>query len=193
VRPARTVLAAAAGGLCLLMGACGQPGAVPAGGQEPGSGASAVPAVNAPVTWADGYCGAVSELVKSLSTMPSIDPSSPQQATRTSSDLLDAVVAGLNRTLDGLSGLGPSPVPGGDQVRADAVTSFTGLRDSATAAKARIDERSSDPAEIKGALAGAGAQLDAIAKIKFLAPLDAVPALADAARQAPSCRLLSPT
>jgi hypothetical protein len=180
-------------GLCLslTLAGCGQASKVPAGGQQPEA-AAAIPE-NQAVSWAEGYCGSVSELVRSLSTMPAIDPSTPQRATRTSSALLAAVISGLDSTLAGLGGLGPSPIAGGDQVRRDAVAEFTAIRDSAAEAKKQVDTPSSDPAKIKQALAGASAQLDKISKIKFLAGLDSVPALSAAARLAPTCSQLAPT
>lgn len=190
MRPA-TVLAATVTGLCLslTLAGCGQPSAVPTGGQQPE--AAAVAPENQAVSWVEGYCGSVSELVRSLSTMPAIDPSTPQRATRTSSALLAAVISGLDNTLAGLGGLGPSPLAGGDKVRSDAVAEFTGIRDSAAAAKKQVDEPSSDPAKIKQALAGAGAQLDRISKIKFLSGLDSVPELSAASELAPTCGQLA--
>lgn len=189
MRPARTVLAATAAGLCLTLAACGQPAAMPVGAQQPGS--ADVASQDRAVTWADGYCGAVSELVRSLSSMPSIDPSTPQRATKTSSAVLSSMIGGLDSTLSGLGALGPSPVPGGDKVRSDAIATFTGIRDSAAKAKKQVDQPSTDPAELKQALAGADAPLDQISKVKFLAGLDAVPALGVASRQAPSCAPLT--
>jgi hypothetical protein len=190
VRPRKPVLAAIALGLCLFSGlsltGCGQPARVQSGSQQPGT-------VNDPVVhWADDYCGAVVQLVETLSTMPSVDPSTPRQASRTSSDLLGSVIGGLDRTLSGLAGLGPSPVPGGEAVRADAITTFKGIRSRAVAAKARIDAASvDDTGATRQALAGAGAPLDEISKLNLLSGIDSVPELAAASKRALSCEPLT--
>jgi len=73
-------------------------------------------------------------------------------------------------------------VPGGDKVRSDAIATFTASGQRGDARSSR--QPSTDPAELKQALAGADAPLEQISKVKFLAGLDAVPALGVARRQA---------
>lgn len=191
MRPRKSALAAIALGLCLVGGlsltGCGQQARLQPGAQQPGQ-------VNDPAAlWADDYCGAVVQLVQTLSTMPSVDPSTSEQATRTSSDLLGSVVGGLDRTLSGLSGLRPSPASGGEAVRADAIETFSGIRSRAVAAKERIDAASvNDTEATRQALAGASAPLDEISKLNLLAGIDSVPELAAASKRALSCEPLSP-
>ena len=189
MRLRKTVLAAIALGLCLSLAACGQPRRVQPGAQQPGSATETTqdPAAQ----WADDYCGAVVQLVQTLSTMPAVDPRTPQQASRTSSELLGSVIGGLDRTLSGLNGLGPSPAIGGDTVRRDAIATFSGIRSRAASAKQRIDTASADVNATRQALAGAAAPLDEISKVDLLQGIDSVPVLAAASKRAPACEPLT--
>jgi hypothetical protein len=150
--------------------------------------------------WADAYCGAVVQLVQTLSTMPVVDPSTPQQAARTSSQLLGSVISGLDRTLSGLHGLSSSPVAGGDQVRDGAIATFARIRSHAAAAKVRIDTASNGTASngtasngtaLRQAIGGAGVPLTEISKVGLLEGFDALPALAAASKRAPNCQPLT--
>jgi hypothetical protein len=185
VRPPKPVLAALALGLCLLLAACGQPGRAQPVAQQPGFAIEG--SQDSAAQWADGYCGAVAQLVQTLSTMPSVDPRTPDQASRTSSELLGSIIGGLDRTLSGLTGLGPSPAAGADTVRRDAIATFSGIRSRTASAKKRIDEASADPHATRHALAGASAQLDEISKVDLLQGIDSVPVLAAASKRAPAC------
>ncbi|MDT7729162.1 MAG: hypothetical protein QOI21_5738 [Actinomycetota bacterium] len=190
MRPRKPVLAAIALGLGLVCGlfltGCGQQAKLQPGAEQPGT-------VNDPAAhWAEDYCGAVVQLVQTLATMPSVDPSTPQQASRTSSDLLGSVIDGLDRTLSGLAALGPSPASGGDAVRADATRTFSGIRSRAATAKERIDAVSVDDTEAtRQALVGASAPLDEISKLNLLSGIDSVPELAAASKRALSCEPLT--
>jgi hypothetical protein len=129
----------------------------------------------------------VVQLVQTLSTMPSVDPRTPQQASRTSSDLLGSIIAGLDRTLSGLTGLGPSPAAGAETVRRDAIATFSGIRSRMASAKKRLDAASADPHTTRQALAGASARLDEISKVDLLQGIDSDPVLAAASKRAPAC------
>lgn len=189
MRPRRTVLAAMAIGLGLGLAACGQPGMITPAAQPPAEGGGNVPG-QASVRWADDYCTAVGGLVQALTTMPTVDPTTPQRASRTSGELLGTMVSGLDGAARDLARLGPSPVPGGDKVREDAVARFTGIRDRAEDAKKRLERASDDPEESKQALGRVSASVDELAKLNLLEGFDAVPGLANASTQAAACRPL---
>jgi hypothetical protein len=185
LRPRNIVLAALALGLALAVAACGQQaGLQPALQQSSGQNDPAA-------AWADQYCGSVVQLVQTLSTMPSVDPSTPRQASRTSSQLLGSIIDGLDRTLSGLTALGPSPVAGGDAMRLDAIGTFSGLRSRAAAAKERLDTSSNDTTATQQALAGASAPLDELSKIDMLQGIGSIPALAAASKRALACEPLT--
>jgi hypothetical protein len=122
--------------------------------------------------------------------MPVVDPRTPQQAARTSSELLGAVISGLDRTLSGLHGLSSSPVAGGDQIRDSAIATFARIRSHAASAKVRIDTASNDTA-LRQAIGAAGVPLTEISKVDLLQGFDALPALADEGKRAPNCEPLT--
>ncbi|WP_370945182.1 hypothetical protein AB5J62_39745 [Amycolatopsis sp. cg5] len=143
------------------------------------------------VLWTEGYCKAAFGLVRTLSTMPVVDPSSPARAAVTTRELLTSVIGGLDGSLATLAGMEPSPVPGGAEVRDRATKSFTDIRTRAAEARQRL-ETAKEPSAIKKALAGAGEPLDDISRLDLMRGLHSVPDLALASRQAPTCQQLSP-
>ncbi|HET6286765.1 MAG TPA: hypothetical protein VFG15_08440 [Amycolatopsis sp.] len=184
-----TVLAALATGIGLGLAGCGQQPAVTShAGQE---GLATVSASEAdPVSaWAEGYCGAAGGLVRTLATLPSVDPSSPRQASRTSSELMVSVVRGLDRTTAALDDLGPAPVAGGDTSRAATVVQLEGIRARADDVRHRLDS-STDPEATKTALRDARTSLDELDRLDLLRGLRDVPQLAAASSRIPVCQEL---
>jgi hypothetical protein len=149
-----------------------------------------VPQADPAARWADAYCGAVTHLVRTLAVLPTVDPSTPQQASRTSSDLLSSVVGGLDQSLAGLNALGAPPVPSADGGREDVIGQFADIREKAENARQRIDAVRGDAAATKEALGEARATLDRIDALDYLKGLDDVPALRAAEQRAPACRQL---
>ncbi|MFC4081288.1 hypothetical protein [Amycolatopsis samaneae] len=141
--------------------------------------------------WADGYCGAVTHLVRALATLPTVDPSTAQQAAKTSSALLGAVVGGLDQSIAGLRALDAPPAPAADQARADMVGRFGGIRQRAQDVRKRIDDGRADPAVTRDALGDARAALDEIAGLNVLKGLQDVPDLDAASKRAPGCQQLT--
>jgi hypothetical protein len=180
-------------GLCVALAGCGRqpadPGAVQPGG--PGLTKQDVQYQDAVDAWADGYCGAVGSLVDGLATMPTVDPSTPRRAVQTSSDLLGSMIGGLDNASRGLRALPPSPVAGGDSVRAGTLVEFAGIRDRAAAAKQRLDTARDDPSIDKNTLGEASGPLSEVSKLNVLSGFDAVPELALAAGRAPVCQQLT--
>ncbi|MFG1640668.1 hypothetical protein ACGFMK_10300 [Amycolatopsis sp. NPDC049252] len=146
-----------------------------------------VPQADPVARWADGYCGAMGYLVRALASLPTVDPSTPQQASRTTGDLLSSVVGGLDRSLAGLNALGAPPVPAADAGREDVIGQFTEIRTQAENARQRIAAVQGDAEATKAALGEAGATLDRIDALDYLRGLKNVPALESAQRRAPSC------
>ncbi|EIF00815.1 hypothetical protein [Saccharomonospora glauca] len=142
------------------------------------------------VVWANDYCGAISELVRSVSEMPIIDPSSPRRASETSGELLEVMVGGLDRTLDRLDSLGAPPVEGAERVRRDAVATYTDIREHARAALEELHGAEGAEAS-RDAVSSVRKPLDDLGGVDLLAGLDTVPALREASKQAPACRMLT--
>ncbi|WP_162830272.1 hypothetical protein [Amycolatopsis palatopharyngis] len=195
MRPRKTLLAAVAVGVCVAVVGCGerqpqnaQPLERPDG---PGLTSAEVQREDATTRWADGYCLAVGELVRSMSTIPMIDPSTTQRATRTSSELLATMISGLDRTVGKLRELGAAPVQVGEQVRAEAIADYTAIRDRAAEVKKTLDAAAQDPAASRQAISAAGGPLDEIGKINLLAGFESAPELATARDRAQACRDLT--
>ncbi|GLY68606.1 hypothetical protein [Amycolatopsis taiwanensis] len=177
-------------GVCTVLAACGQPpAAVSPGG--PGLSRGDVDRQEAATRWANDYCIAVGSLVDGLAAMPTVDPSTPQRAVRTSSELLGSVINGLDQAVQGLDALPPSPVPGGDGVRADALRSFTTVRANAVAAKTQLDSVSNNSRIDQQTLGAARGPLDEVSRLDLLAGFDTYPELAAARLRAPVCGQLT--
>jgi hypothetical protein len=191
VRQRSTVFAALTTTIAIGLAGCGQPSAVPAPPRDRGlSVTTGVPPADPAATWADAYCDAMTLLVRTLAALPAVDPSTPQQASRTSSDLLSSVVGGLDRSLAGLNALGAPPVPSADGGREAVIRQFAEIRAQAENARERIERVRGDAAATKEALGQARAALDRIDALDYLKGLKDVPALAAAGQRAPACRRL---
>lgn len=177
-------------GLFASLVACGQPPRTESPG-GPGLSKADVTRQDEATQWANDYCLAVGSLVDGLASMPTVDPSTPQRAVQTSSDLLASVISGLDRATQGLDELPPSPVPGGDQVRADALTRFTTVRDQAVAAKTQLDNADAAGKIDQDTLGAASGPLDEVAKLDLLAGFDSSADLATARAHAPVCEQLT--
>lgn len=200
MRPRMRFLAAVAVGAVLAVGSgCGQPQSRMSPTAQPPEPSRVAPADPIPsgemrreaatTRWAQGYCLAVGELVRSMSTMPMIDPSTARRAARTSSELLGSLIDGLDRTVNELRELGAAPVPVGERVRAEAIADYSAIRDQAADVKTSLDA-ARDPAASRQAISATGGPLDEIAAINLLAGFEA-PELATARERAPACRDLT--
>jgi hypothetical protein len=183
-----TVLAALATGIGIGLAGCGQQPPVSPQARQGGQADTSSQADPA-ARWADGYCGAVTHLVRTLSNLPTIDPTSPQQASLTSSRLLTSVVGGIDETVAGLDRLGPPPLAGDEQARGELLHDFTSVRQRADDARQRIDS-ARDTAATKAALGDARTTLDEVGQLDLLKALDATPELTAAGKRAPGCQQL---
>ncbi|MGW3965711.1 hypothetical protein ACWED2_38230 [Amycolatopsis sp. NPDC005003] len=186
-----TVFAALTTTIAIGLAGCGQPSEVPAPPREQDLPATtAAPQADPAVSWAGGYCDAVTHLVRALAALPAVDPSTPQKASRTSSDLLSSVVGGLDQSLAGLKAIGAPPMPSADSGRKDVIGQFAEIRAEAENARRRIEAARGNSAATKDALGQAKATLDRIDALDYLKGLKDVPALAAAEQRAPACRQL---
>ncbi|MEU6643289.1 hypothetical protein ABZ863_12145 [Saccharomonospora sp. NPDC046836] len=196
MRPRMTVLAAVVTAFGLGLAGCGQQSRAPQSAEQtpqpPGPAVSEqqLQRTDAIAAWASGYCGAVSELVRSFSTMPSIDPSTPQRATRTSSELLGVMIGGIDRTLDELDRLGRAPMADAEDLKARAVATYTDIRDRAIGAKELLDTATT-PEASTAAIGSVRAPLEDLGRLNLLDGFDAQPELQEASLRAPECRQLT--
>ncbi|RJQ88531.1 hypothetical protein [Amycolatopsis panacis] len=187
MRPRWTVLAALATGIGVGLAGCGQPPA-PA---QPHAGGQSDPASRADPAagWADGYCTAVSHLVRTLAGLPEIDPSSPLQAARTASRLLSSVAGGIDRTIAGLGQVGPPPLSGGEAARAELLGELASVGARADDVRRRLDVAVGADAT-RSALGEARSAIDAVSRLDVLKGLDATPELTAAGKRASGCQQL---
>lgn len=191
MRPRSTVLAALTTTITIGLAGCGQQAATQSPARDQGlSVTTVVPQADPAARWADAYCDAVGGLVRALTSLPTVDPSTPQQASRTAGDLLSSVVGGLDQSLAGLNALGAPPVSAADGGRENVIAQFTEIRTQAENVRRRIDAVRGDASATKEALGEARATLDRIDALDYLKGLKGVPALEAAQQRAPSCRQL---
>ena len=190
MRPRWMTLAALTTTFVLALSACGQSPVR----TMPGSGgvAETAPPQADPVEgWAAGYCGAVAHLVQALASLPVVDPTSPQRASETSSNLLASLVGGLDQSLAGLNALGPPPFAAAEQGRRTVAGRFGDIRRQAEYVRHHIDAVRGDPVATKAALGDARATLDRVADLNLLEGLQGSPRLADAGQRIPGCQALA--
>lgn len=190
MRPRGIGVVAVVFGACALLTACGQQndeanGAH--GGEAGAASATAAARQEATTRWAVGYCTSTGELVRTLSTMPIVDPATPESAARTSSELLSVMIDAVGGAIDDLSRLGPAPGADGDTARTDVVATLARIRERAVATKAKIDGSEPNSADSREGIGAVQIPLDDLGGIKFLAGFDATPELRAASEQAPSC------
>ncbi len=191
----RFALAAVGATVGVLVAGCGEPTGAP----SPSTAVPSVPGSAAPrpgpvsgstVNWVNDYCGAVTEVVRMVSDMPTIDPSTTRSIERTSSEMLRAVVGGLDRALDRLESLDPAPSEGAERVRERAVTTYTGIRDEAAGARSELDAADGVRAS-RDALGRVNTPMDELGELDLLEGFDSVPELGRAGAHAPACRDLT--
>ncbi|MGW3996224.1 hypothetical protein ACWEF6_22260 [Amycolatopsis sp. NPDC004772] len=191
MRQRTTVFAALTTTIAIGLAGCGQPAEVQAPPRDQDVPVmTPSPRPDPVASWASGYCDAVTHLVGALASLPAVDPSTPQKASRTSSDLLASVVDGLDQSLAGLNALGAPPLPSADGGRQDVIGQFTAIRVDAENARQRIEAARGNAAATKEALGQARATLDRIDALDYLKGLKDVPALAAAEQRTPACRRL---
>ncbi len=192
MRPRSPGFAALAMMITLGLAGCGHAPAMQSPAQEQElSVTTDAPRTDPAARWANGYCGAVTQLVQTLATLPTVDPKTPQQASRTSSDLLSSLVGGLDRATAALASLGVPPLPATDQGRQDVLAQFAQIRTQADTIRQRIDAAQGNATATKDALGQARTTLDQIAALDLLRGLKAAPALEAAGGRAPSCQDLT--
>jgi hypothetical protein len=190
VRPRRGTPAALTVAFLLAIAGCGHAPQRAAPAREQAAQAP-VPQADPVANWADGYCGAVTHLVRALANLPTVDPSSPERASQTSSALLGSVVDGLDQAVAGLDALDSPPLPAAEQGRRAVADRFAEIRRQADDTRRRLDAVRGDPAATKEALGDVRTTLDRVSALNFLEGLQGDPALTDAGRRDPTCQALA--
>lgn len=157
------------------------------------SSSSATPRSADPVAWVNKVCGSLLPFVEASSTRPTVDRSDPQAALKGASTFLGGVETSLDTALTRLKDAGPAPVDGGDEVVTALTDALTPIRTSVHNAKTTVDAADpADPVAAAAALPAAYGSLQGLTDLNTgpSADLQDQPALRQAARQAPNCRIL---
>jgi hypothetical protein len=154
-----------------------------------------LPPTDDPVAWAGRLCSSLSPLTGLRNMRPRIDPNDPDGSKNSLSQYFNETGARIGESLDGLDQVGPSPIPGGDEVAAKVRGALNRLRTAFDASRIKVEGvDTSNPVEL-------GTQLPAILSTLADATNDkdlvAVgqdnEALNDAVRQSPSCAMVKGT
>jgi hypothetical protein len=150
-----------------------------------------LPPTDDPVVWAGRLCSSLSPLTGLRNMRPKIDPNNPGASKTSLSQYFNDTESRIGESLDGLSQVGPSPIPGGDEVAGRVRAALDRLHKAFDGARFKVDNvDTSDPValgtqlpEILGGLADATNDKD-------LSTSGDNQALNDAVRQSPSCAMV---
>ena len=91
------------------------------------------------VAWVDGVCGAVKPFVEAVAAGPATDGADAAAAIKSLSTFLDTGATKIDGSIAALGSIGPSPVPGGDEILARMREDYTAQRNALRDAKAGVD------------------------------------------------------
>jgi hypothetical protein len=175
--------------LVAVLAGCDKPAAAPA---APTGTTQVAPGA---VEWADNLCAAILDYDSNPATFQ-IDSSSPQAMVTSLTTYLDATSTRVNSAKAKLSGLGPSPVAGGDEAGQALIQSMDTLSQTVEAARTRIaGVDPNDRTAISAALQDIAQRLQGVrAPVNPLEGMgERFPDLQAAARSADSCTEISRT
>ena len=190
-RSIRTALIAAGTVTVMLVAGCSTTvsGTAAPAGAASSAGAAAT---GDPVTWINGVCGSLLGFVKTVSSPPAIDSSSPEKAVKGLSTYLGSAVTAIDKATTDIKAAGPSPVAGGDQAITTITDTLGKFRTSFQSAKTKIDAvNPSDLSQVATALPEALTPLQDLSNLPNTTDFNSTPELDKAAQQAPNCQALS--
>lgn len=144
------------------------------------------------VAWVGRMCGLVGGFSASQKQLPPVDKTNTATLKKTVIERIDSAVGSADGTIQGLKGLGPSPIAGADQVNDGFQQGFTQVRDLLQAAgdKAKQIDPTNEQRFQEG-MAGVQQELQKGQQLNLqdkLAQLDHNQELKAAAQQAPDCK-----
>lgn len=150
-----------------------------------------LPPTDDPVAWAGRLCSSLSPLTGLRNMRPHVDPDNPSASKDSLSQYFNDTGARIGESLDGLDQVGPSPIPGGDDVVVKVRGALNRLRTAFGAARIKVDGvDTSNPVELGTKLPAILEGLADATKDKDLSAEGDNQALNDAVRQSPSCALM---
>jgi hypothetical protein len=105
------------------------------GGDHP----ETLPPTDDPVAWAGRLCSSLTPLTGLRNLRPHVDPDNPAASKDSLSQYFNDTGARIGESLDGLDQVGPSPIPGGDEVAGKVRGALNRLRTAFDAARIKVD------------------------------------------------------
>lgn len=153
-----------------------------------------LPPTDDPVVWAGRLCSSLSPLTGLRNMRPRVDPNNPQASKDSLSQYFNDTGARIGESLQGLDQVGPSPIPGGDQVAGKVRGALNRLRTAFDAARIKVDGvDTSNPVALGTQLPDILSGLADATQDKDLNTMGDNQALNDAVRQSPSCAMVKGT
>jgi hypothetical protein len=153
-----------------------------------------LPPTDDPVAWAGRLCSSLSPLTGLRNMRPRVDPNNPAASKDSLSQYFNDTGARIGESLQGLDQVGPSPIPGGDEVAGKVRAALNRLRKAFDAARIKVDGvDTSDPVALGTQLPDILTGLADATNDKDLSALGDNEALNEAVRQSPSCAMVKGT
>ena len=150
-----------------------------------------LPPTDDPVAWAGRLCSSLGPLTALRNLRPHVDPNNPLASKDSLSQYFNDTGARIGESLEGLDQVGPSPIPGGDEVAGKVRGALNRLRTAFDAARIKVDGVDTDnPVELGTELPEILDGLAEATKDKDLSASGDNQALNDAVHQSPSCAMV---
>ncbi|HEY9413335.1 MAG TPA: hypothetical protein VIQ30_01125 [Pseudonocardia sp.] len=150
-----------------------------------------LPPTDDPVVWAGRLCSSLGPLTGLRNLRPHVDPNDPGASKASLSQYFNDTEGRIGESLEGLDQVGPSPIPGGDDVTGRVRAALQRLHKAFEDAKFKVDNvDTSDPVALGTRLPEILTGLADAAKDKDLSTTGDNEALNDAVRQSPSCAMI---
>ena len=150
-----------------------------------------LPPTDDPVAWAGRLCASLSPLTGLRNMRPQVDPNNPSASKESLSRYFNDTGGRIGQSLDGLDQVGPSPIPGGDEVAGKVRAALNRLRTAFDAARIKVDGvDGSDPVALGTKLPDILEGLADATNDKDLSTTGDNQALNDAVRQSPTCAMV---
>lgn len=150
-----------------------------------------LPPTDDPVVWAGRLCAALTPLTGLRNQQPDFNPNDPAASRETLGRFFDNAQARISESIAGLGQLGPSPIPGGDEVATKVRGELERQRTTFDTARDKVEAVDpTDPIELGAKLPDILNGLSAASTDPALRSLTGNAPLNDALRQSPSCGLL---
>jgi hypothetical protein len=151
-----------------------------------------LPPADDPVAWAGRLCAALGPLSGVRNVRPTLNPDDPAMSRNSLSTYFNDTQSRIGESLGGMDQVGPSPIPGGDDVATKIRGALERLQRAFAAARTQVDAVDpTDPQELNTKLPDILNGLATASADPELTDLNGNAALNAAVQQSPSCAILN--